>query len=128
MHYIITNGGIDTEADYPYVAKDDKCSKKKANRCSSAPCSGHAHSHRPSVPLACGARATRDSSRALLCACSLRQQKHCTVFLAAWCFTGASRGRGALQLPCRITAAQQQEQLSLGALLWWEGATRMRPA
>lgn len=32
MHYIITNGGIDTEADYPYVAQDDKCSTKKEGR------------------------------------------------------------------------------------------------
>jgi hypothetical protein len=36
MHYIITNGGIDTEADYPYVAHDDKCSKKKEGRCAAS--------------------------------------------------------------------------------------------
>ena len=35
MHYIISNGGIDTEADYPYIAKDDKCSKEKEGRCAS---------------------------------------------------------------------------------------------
>lgn len=25
MDYIIENGGIDTEEDYPYLAHDDKC-------------------------------------------------------------------------------------------------------
>lgn len=33
LHYIITHGGIDTEEDYPYVAKDDKCNTKKEGRC-----------------------------------------------------------------------------------------------
>ena len=25
VEYIVHNGGIDTEADYPYLAHDDKC-------------------------------------------------------------------------------------------------------
>jgi Papain family cysteine protease len=32
LHYIITHGGIDTEEDYPYLAKDDKCNTKKEGR------------------------------------------------------------------------------------------------
>ena len=33
MQYIINNGGIDTEEDYPYVALDAKCAQKKEGRC-----------------------------------------------------------------------------------------------
>ena len=32
MQYIINNGGIDTEEDYPYVAQDAKCATKKEGR------------------------------------------------------------------------------------------------
>ena len=36
MQYIINNGGIDTEEDYPYVAQDAKCASKKQGRFGSA--------------------------------------------------------------------------------------------
>ena len=36
MQYIITNGGIDTEEDYPYVAQDAKCARQKQGRCGPA--------------------------------------------------------------------------------------------
>ncbi len=36
MQYIINNGGIDTEEDYPYVALDAKCARQKQGRYGSA--------------------------------------------------------------------------------------------
>ena len=39
FEYVIKNGGIDTEASYPYVARDEKCRFKKANIGST--CSGY---------------------------------------------------------------------------------------
>ncbi len=37
MQYIINNGGIDTEEDYPYVAQDAKCAKKREGRWGAPP-------------------------------------------------------------------------------------------
>ena len=39
FEYVMKNGGIDTEASYPYVARDEKCRFKKANIGST--CSGY---------------------------------------------------------------------------------------
>jgi hypothetical protein len=36
FQYIIKNGGIDTERDYPYLAKEDNCKKPTKARIPSA--------------------------------------------------------------------------------------------